>query len=177
MFLRNSWQSVLSSAGWYFCLSHQGSLIRLRQLGVSLWHLCLWWLGCLDLSLYSLLSSRRLVWVYLHGHLKVTKCRRIGQTAMSKCFPSISCILLANILFVKTRKRAKLRFKGWRHRLHLLIWQAAKPQHKRHAYGDWLGEFLAIFAPYRDKLGSSLVAYLIKNLPAMQETRVWFLGW
>ena len=190
---------------------------------------------------------------------------------MSKYFLSISCILLANILFVKTRKRAKLRFKGWRHRLHLLIWQTAKSQHKRHECRDWLEEFLAIFAPYqdklrrrqwhpipvllpgkshgwrslegcspwgryesdtseqlhfhfslshigggsgnpiqysclenprdggawwaavygvaqsrtwlkrlnssRDKLGSSLVAHLIKNLPAVQETLVRFLGW
>ena len=27
-----------------------------------------------------------------------------------------------------------------------------------------------------DKLGASLVAQLVKNLPAMQETPVWFLG-
>ena len=26
-------------------------------------------------------------------------------------------------------------------------------------------------------LGASLVAQLLKNLPTMQETRVWFLGW
>lgn len=59
------------------------------QLVVSLWEPCLGWLGCLDLSLYSLLFSRRLAWAYSHGDLKVPKCRKIGQTIMSKCFPSI----------------------------------------------------------------------------------------
>ena len=28
-----------------------------------------------------------------------------------------------------------------------------------------------------EKSGASLVAQLVKNLPAMQETRVWFLAW
>ena len=38
------------------------------------------------------------------------------------------------------------------------------------------GSSLLMTDPYTDTR-ASLVAHMVKNLPAMQETRVWFLGW
>ena len=53
------------------------------------------------------------------------------------------------------------------------------PQNDKTAY--WLGKIFA--KPMSDKglisriCGASLVTQIVKNLPAMQETQVWYLGW
>ena len=73
---------------------------------------------------------------------------------------------------------------GLRKLLHLQLWFIIGKEHKlklsekKRCIKRKTEEPEASFhLPYPRGLGASLIAQLIKNLPAMQETRVPFLGW
>ena len=61
-------------------------------------------------------------------------------------------------------------WEGWLDTQHTFTLLSFQAPHSSSALWDWQFFTLLLF-------GASLIAQLVKNLPAMQETWVWFLGW